>query len=67
MMSNEKLGQWSVERVSDTQLSLKLPDGMHVTAEELTIEDVLQAIATYNSIKAGRPVVRCCGGSTAIA
>jgi hypothetical protein len=66
-MGDEKLGNWKVQRVSETQLSLKLPKGMQVTGEDLTIEDVLQAIATYSSIKAGRPVVRCCGGNTAIA
>lgn len=66
-MQGEELGDWSVERVSETQISLSLPDGMVVTGEDLTIEDILHAIATHNAIKAGRPVTRCCGGSTAIA
>jgi hypothetical protein len=66
-MTSKQLGNWKVQRISETQLSLKLPKGMQVTGEDLTIEDVMQAIATHRSIKAGRPVVRCCGGNTAIA
>ncbi len=66
-MSDPKLGEWTVERISDTQVILRLPEGMIVTGQDVTIEDVLHAISTHSAIKAGRPVVKCCGGSTAIA
>jgi hypothetical protein len=61
------LGEWKVRRSGETELTLTLPKGMVVTSSKVTIEDVLQAIATHNSIKRGRPVVKCCGGGTAIA
>jgi len=62
-----KLGKWTVARVSDTELSVKLPKGMVVTGSKVTIDDLLGAIATSNSMEKGRPVVKCCSGNMAIA
>ena len=62
-----KLGKWTVARVSDTELSVKLPKGMVVTGSKVTIDDLLGAIATSNSMEKGRLVVKCCSGNMAIA
>lgn len=66
-MADKPLGKWKVERLSETRVALELPQGMLVTGEDLTIEDILHAIATHRAITAGRVVVKCCGGNTAIA
>jgi hypothetical protein len=66
-MASKKLGKWSVERLSDTKVALTLPKGMVVSGDEITIDDILHAIATHKALKAGRPVLRCCSGNTAIA
>jgi hypothetical protein len=62
-----KLGKWSIARVSDTELTVKLPKGMVVTGKTVTVDDLLAAIATANSLEKGRVVVKCCSGNMAIA
>ena len=62
-----KLGKWSIVRVSDTELTVKLPKGMVVTGKTVTVDDLLAAIATANSLEKGRVVVKCCSGNMAIA
>jgi len=60
------LGKWSVKRVSDTEVVVKLPKGMKATSDKLTIDDLLSAIATANALEKGRVVVKCCSGNMAI-
>jgi hypothetical protein len=40
---------------------------MVVTGRTITIDDLLSAIATANSLEKGRVVVKCCSGNMAIA
>lgn len=61
------LGKWSVKRVSETEVTVKLPKGMVATSDNLTIDDLLSAIATANALEKGRVVVKCCSGNMAIA
>ncbi len=62
-----KLGDWKVERESDNKVVVTLPKGMEVIGDDLTIEDVLSAIANHKAITSGRVVVKCCSGNMAIA
>lgn len=61
------LGKWSIARVSESELTVKLPKGMVVTGKQVTVDDLLSAIATTNSLEKGRVVVKCCSGNMAIA
>lgn len=61
------LGKWSVKRISETEVTVKLPKGMVATSDSLTIDDLLSAIATANALEKGRVVVKCCSGNMAIA
>lgn len=61
------LGTWKIERQGETEIVVTLPEGMEITGNDLTIEDVLAAIANYNAIKSGRAVAKCCSGNMAIA
>jgi len=62
-----QLGDWKVKRKGDYQLIVTLPDGMEVTDDDITIEDILSAIANKKAIDSGRVVVKCCSGNIAIA
>ena len=64
---NPQLGEWKVERSGEDKLVVTLPEGMVVTGEDLTVEDVLSAIANHRAINSGRAVVKCCSGNVAIA
>jgi hypothetical protein len=61
-----KLGKWKIERKDSQSLMVTLPKGMLVLKNNPTIEDLLSAIATSQSITAGRPTARCCSGNMAI-
>ncbi len=54
LIDREFLGAWNIKRISRRKIQITLPKGMHVTGEDLPIEDLLSAIATHSSIKAGR-------------
>lgn len=60
------LGRWSVKRVSETEVTVKLPKGLVATSDKLTIDDLLSAIATANALEKGRVVVKCCSGNLVI-
>lgn len=61
------LGQWKIERKSDTEIVVTLPDGMTITGDDIRLEDVLAAIANYQAIQSGRAIAKCCSGNMAIA
>jgi len=62
----KKLGTWKIKRVGDNQLMVTIPEGMRITGENLTIEDLLGAISNYIVVRRGR-VLACCSGNVAIA
>ncbi len=64
---SQTLGDWKVERQGESRVTVTLPEGMTVSGDDVTIEDVLTAIANHNAIKAGRIVAKCCSGNMAIA
>lgn len=66
-MSTQKIGEWKIERKGNNKLVVTLPDGMEVGGNDITVEDLLSAIATQKAIKTGRTVVKCCSGNVAIA
>jgi diphthamide synthase subunit DPH2 len=62
----KELGPWEVKRTGESEILLKLPEGMTIQGEELVIEDLLGAISNYMVVKSGR-VLACCSGNIAIA
>jgi hypothetical protein len=62
----KRLGEWKVRRVGENQITIDIPEGMKVTGENLTIEDLLGAISNYIVVRQGR-VLACCSGNIAIA
>ncbi|MEP2387176.1 MULTISPECIES: hypothetical protein [Alphaproteobacteria] len=79
-MSGGSLGKkWKIKRVSETEVSIALPEGMTFTSKDLTIEDVVDAYERHKVLqqgevsgKGGSEVgdeisLRCCSGNTAIA
>ncbi len=75
-MAGKKLGSdWKIKRVSETEVSITLPQGMHFTGESLSIDDILEAAQRHGVMvkgeiegKAGDEItLRCCSGNTAIA
>lgn len=74
-MSKNELGDWKVVRKSDQKLEVELPPGLKITADEFSIEDLLEAIQKHKVLSTGEPTssgegiitVRCCSGNTAIA
>lgn len=76
MSSNEENKGWVVRRKSDSEVELVLPDGLLLTSNDLTIEDIVEAIEKHKIISKGKPTggrasdevtIRCCSGNTAIA
>jgi len=79
-MNSGSLGKkWQVKRVSETEVSLALPEGMTFTSKDLTIEDVVEAYEKHKVLQLGEVSgnggagigdevsLRCCSGNTAIA
>lgn len=62
----KRLGTWKVKRAGNNQIVITIPDGMKIVGEELTIEDILGAVANYMVVKRGR-ILACCSGNIAIA
>jgi hypothetical protein len=57
---------WKVRRTSAKSVEITLPENMKFTDGDLTIDDVLLAIANYRAGK-GDDSMGCCSGNTAIA
>ena len=79
-MTSGSLGKmWQVKRVSETEVSVALPEGMSFTTNDLTIDDVVEAYEKHKVLQLGEVLeqgsaetgdqvsVRCCSGNTAIA
>ena len=74
-MDKKQIGEWKILRKSDKSLEIELPEGMKITGEDFTIEDLLDAIQKYKVFKSGEGTstqdgevtVKCCHGNTAIA
>lgn len=60
-------GGWKVTRKGNNQVVVTLPDDVHLTGEDLTIEDLLATATAKAAADTGRAVVRCCSGDMAIA
>ena len=76
MSSSDKNKGWVVKRKSESEVELVLPEGLHLTSNDLTIEDIVEAIEKHKVISKGKPTdgrvsdevtIRCCSGNTAIA
>lgn len=74
----KKLGKsWAIKRKSDREVVLSLPEGMKFTSENISIQDVIDAIEKHKVITNGDGenageesdlvTLRCCSGNTAIA
>ena len=75
-MAGKKLGSdWKIKKVSETEVSITLPEGRQFTGEELSIDNILETAQRPGVMvkgevegKAGDEItLRCCSGNTAIA
>ncbi len=65
-LSGKKLGRWSIKRVGDDEVLVKIPAGMTIKGRRLSEEDLLAALSNFMVVKKGRPLA-CCSGNIAIA
>lgn len=59
----QRTDEWKVERLGESQLVLTLPNNINITDDNVTIDDVLTAIANHNTVKKGRVIAKCCSAN----
>lgn len=76
MATKDSGNGWIVTRKSDSEVELVLPEGMKFTSENLSIQDIFDAIEKHKVMiegevsrgtSSGEVVIKCCSGNTAIA
>ncbi len=74
MEKKNVLGEWTVTRKGDRQIVVDLPEGMLIEKDNLTIEELADAIDRYKTLKDGEITdvdgeitVKCCSGGVVIA
>lgn len=59
--SKSTVGDWKIEQVDEQTVQLVIPKGMKIEGDgPLTIEDIKDAIETYECLKKGPITPKCC-------